>query len=736
MDRRSFIRVSTLAGVSLPAIGIPFQARPSTVQAPRPWYRRPLRILQTVLREPDAKDYNAKEVVDYMLKAACNTLVVNAGGIVDFFQNPLPGGNVNAFMGNRDLLMEITDACRSAGIRVIGRVDFRGAEEKTYRQHPDWFSVDKSGRPLQLDYTRPKLYQSCYTGYYRNEHAEEFIRHLFTHYALDGIWHNSVGVLGICHCPRCRESYNRATGSDIPETTAPDSELDQYMQWKTEAASNHMTRIKNAVKAFGDDKVYTAEVFSMFKPGGRINSGIDLYHARDHFDFLVSVAFLTEDSTPVQYEDLNYASTIIKFLKSMAPEKEAIILYGGNGTAHRYVRDPAEELRIWLWEALSAGGRFWNCSFTGLHPDAAHDRRNAFHGADIYALVRDNEAAFVNHAPVATVGIYYSRPTRRFFWKRIDGDSFDAGIKGMETVLTENHVPYDFIADDQLSAERLKKYSLVILPNVKCMSDHESDLLRTYVRQGGNLLATYETGLFDETGAVRRNFVLADVFGCTYTGQKVNTRRNCYQYIKNPAHPLVADLSAKTELLMNAGFTLICEAGSRDEIVCSYTPPVHSQPPEKAWATTWPDKHPTVIDRMFGRGRVVYFSNQPDQVSYQTGHPDMRHLLRKSIALLAGRLPVEADAPESVHVGLTRSNDSGGHYILSLVNTTSGPVRPVRSLQPVFGLRVILNLEGTGLKAHEILRAQGDCEIVYCNGQIVVSVERLDDFFAVHLEMG
>jgi hypothetical protein len=61
-----------------------------------------------------------------MEKTGSNTLVVNGGGIVDFFQNPLPASNVNSMMGNRDVLREITEACHAAGIRVIARVDFRG----------------------------------------------------------------------------------------------------------------------------------------------------------------------------------------------------------------------------------------------------------------------------------------------------------------------------------------------------------------------------------------------------------------------------------------------------------------------------------------------------------------------------------------------------------------------------------------------------------------------------------
>ena len=62
--------------------------------------------------------------------------------IVDFFQNPLPAANVNRLMGSRDILKEISTACKNAGIKVIARVDFRGVEKHVYNKLPDWFMKD------------------------------------------------------------------------------------------------------------------------------------------------------------------------------------------------------------------------------------------------------------------------------------------------------------------------------------------------------------------------------------------------------------------------------------------------------------------------------------------------------------------------------------------------------------------------------------------------------------------
>ncbi|HVZ47273.1 MAG TPA: alpha-amylase family protein, partial [Gemmatimonadaceae bacterium] len=639
------------------------------------WFRRPLRIVQTVLREVDARGYDAAAVVAYLKAVDANTLVVNGGGIGDFFPNPLPLANPNPFLDGRDLLGDITAACRAADIRVIARVDFRGVEEAIYRQHPDWFGRAADGGPLLHTYTRPTLYVGCYLSYHRKEHAERYLRHVLEHYPVDGIWHNSVAVPGICYCPRCRESYQAATGGPLPAAAAAPAEIQRYMQWKVAAASAHVGHMRRVVKSYGDDKAYAAEVFgSLFESGGPIWSGIDLYSARDHFDFLVATGFISENSPVLHYDELYHAATLTRFMKSMTPEKEAVILYGDNGTSHRYIMDEPADTRVWLWEALSVGGRFWNCSFTGMHPDATHDRRTAFNSAPIYRFVREHEDTLAHHAPVANVGIVYSRPTREFYRAPApDGDRFGAAIQGVETTLVEGHIPYDFIPDDQLTAARLARYRVVVLPNVRCLDDAGVALLRDYVRGGGGLVATFATSLNQPDGAARPDFALADVFGCSFTGKSADTRKDTYQFIARPDHPLVSPDSAKTELLLNYGRTLLCKAAPDATVVCTHVPTVNNQPPEKAWVESWSREFPTVIDHAFGGGRCGYFANQPDQNTYDMGHRDMRVVLERAVRYLGGdTLPVAAcNAPESVHVGLTRSLVEPGAYLVSFVNTTS-----------------------------------------------------------------
>jgi hypothetical protein len=260
-------------------------------------------------------------------------------------------------------------------------------------------------------------------------------------------------------------------------------------------------------------------------------------------------------------------------------------------------------------------------------------------------------------------------------------------------------------------------------------------LLKQYVANGGNLIATYETSMYDAAGVKRTDFALAEVFGCNYTGEKVNTRKDFYQVIADPSHPIVKPDSSQTKLLINAGHTLICRASSKAKKICTYNPIVHNQPPEKAWTNAWAQEHPTVLENQYLRGKVIYFANQPELITYEFGHPDARNLLARSVRYLAeGSIPVETNAPESVHVGLTRSLDNPTEFIFSLVNTTSGPVRPLRNLIPVFHVQSKLTLGGK-LKEHRVLRSQGEAGVRNFNDGIEIIVAKLEDYFSVHLTL-
>ncbi|MDA0195664.1 MAG: hypothetical protein O2887_11850 [Bacteroidetes bacterium] len=667
----------------------PTQTSVSDAESPTGyWYQQPLRIQQTVLRQPDAENYNVDSVVQYMKAVHANVLVVNGGGIVDYFQNDLPMANINPYIGNRDLLAEIVKGCHENDIKVIARVDFRGVHEDRFLQHPDWFARDEKNNPIILNYTTPGLYAPCYNGHYRNEHSVQFISQLFEKYGIDGIWHNSVNFHNTCYCHVCRSLYQEEFGKNLPVEGDPKEAWEEYYGWNARMANNQLKLMRGTVKNFGEDKAYSAEVFDMYSVQQQKHTGIDLYSAAEYFDFLVTVSFIANNSANVQYKDIYYTAAITKFMKSLKPAKQPVILFGGNGTEHRYIYDPPVDSRQWLWESVAAGGGFWNCYFNGSFPGNTLDRRNAYVATDAYNYLKNNSTFIQKLMPVTDISVFYSKPSGQLLGDR----EFANSMRGTLRFLEEAHYQYGFVSDNNLSSEMLDKTKVLILPNVASLSEAHGKIIRDWVYDGGNLIATHLTSLYDEIAKEREDFLLADVFGVHYTGKVANTEMDCYQKVVTRTDILKG--FELTKLLHNGGSTLLVNADPGVSTVTGYLPKINNQPPENAFPENWDSPNPIVVSNRYGDGQVIYFANQIAMLNYSIGHPDYHDLLVNSVnSLLGNEKVLTTNAPASVHVYLNRSVEEPHFYQLSLVNTSSNTQRPLRELIPVDGIRVDLPFE-------------------------------------------
>ena len=686
------------------------------------WYQQPLRILQTVLRQPDAADYNVDSLVQYMAEVHANVLVVNGGGIVDYFQNTLPMANVNPYIGKRDLLAEIVEGCHQNGIKVIARVDFRGVHKERFDLHPDWFAMDEHNKPIVLNYTTPGLYAPCYNGYYRNEHAVAFISRLFEKYNIDGIWHNAVNFHNVCYCTRCQDLYFEEYQKKIPVKSDPRDDWEVYYAWNEIKAGEQLAKMRGTVKKFGEDKSYSAEVFDMYRVEQQKHTGISLYSAAEYFDFLVTVSFIANNSYPIDYKDIYYPSNIVRFLKALRPDKSPVILFGGNGTEHRYIYDPPLESRLWLWETAGVGGGFWNCYFNGSSPAKTLDTRNAYLAGDAYKYILDNQTLIQNLQPVKDIAIFFSKASGQMLGDR----DFSLPLKGIFRLLQEGHYQYGFVTDSELTLESLSQFKVLIMPNVAAISNDHLDIIREWIDKGGRLIATYQTSLFDESGIQRDDFGLSDAFGVSFTGTVINTNMDCYQKVLT-RNELLAGFE-KTELLHNSGRTSMVNSGPEAITVTGYLPKINNQPPENAFPDNWDSSNPVMVLNGYGKGQVIYFANEAARLNYTIGHPDYRDLLENSIDMLLDNDAVlKTNAPASVHVYLNQSDKDPKVYQLSLVNTTSATHRPLRDLVAVSYIEVNLPFD---ISHHETL-LRGDA-MIRAN-ENTIQIDNLGEFCSIKL---
>lgn len=82
----------------------------------------------------------------------------------------------------------------------------------------------------------------------------------------------------------------------------------------------------------------------------------------------------------------------------------------------------------------------------------------------------------------------------------------------IEELLHVAGIPYNVLYSEDFDA-KADSFDMLILPNIRVMSDAEAEQLRRYVAEGGRLLALGECGLFDERRKERPEYALADVLG-------------------------------------------------------------------------------------------------------------------------------------------------------------------------------------------------------------------------------
>ncbi|MFC1460996.1 beta-galactosidase trimerization domain-containing protein [Verrucomicrobiota bacterium] len=98
--------------------------------------------------------------------------------------------------------------------------------------------------------------------------------------------------------------------------------------------------------------------------------------------------------------------------------------------------------------------------------------------------------------------------------------------------LLQNHILTDAGFTENLTEEYLSQHKVLILPVAESMSEKEVQLVRSWVKRGGLLIATGTTSLYDEFGRKGKNYLLADCFGVDFVEGMPKGQRMTYKELK------------------------------------------------------------------------------------------------------------------------------------------------------------------------------------------------------------
>jgi len=118
---------------------------------------------QINIREIEPPDFDVVWWENFWRSLHLDGITLNAGGFVAYYPTQLPDQHRSRWLGERDLFGELVAAAKRCNTRVLGRIDPGESYEDVYYRHPDWFAVDRDGRPLR-ELGAPELYVPCMNG--------------------------------------------------------------------------------------------------------------------------------------------------------------------------------------------------------------------------------------------------------------------------------------------------------------------------------------------------------------------------------------------------------------------------------------------------------------------------------------------------------------------------------------------------------------------------------------------
>ncbi len=131
---------------------------------------------------------------------------------------------------------------------------------------------------------------------------------------------------------------------------------------------------------------------------------------------------------------------------------------------------------------------------------------------DYYRFRHQNRGLYQpqNSQPLSDVGLIYSIPSLMYHDYMYSVSKPLCAFEGVARACQEGHVQYDVVImnhpeihADHWGLEELKRYRVLIVPAVECMTDAQIALLTDYLKQGGTLAVTGDCGTRDEDNLPR-----------------------------------------------------------------------------------------------------------------------------------------------------------------------------------------------------------------------------------------
>lgn len=567
---------------------------------------------------------------------------------------------------------------RKLGVRLLG-VYPPCLQGEAYEKHPEWRRISEDTTKIpQIDMVKyPHGGMLCLLGPYADFFID-VLAEITEKFQVDAFSFDGLHYGGFCYCQFCRADYRKDTGKEIPRVSLEDAEFRSYQHWADRRMERTIQKMQTRLKTIKHD----VALVTWTTNAGRFG------HFRDIPRNMPARMNLLLDAPDQEFwlDETNRGATVVPALANAyiwavtnhrVAFSEPYLMSHGNP----YGKDsfPGHEVLRRMMLSIA-----W-----GVGPSIAVGQPEYLQPAIFEALaeVKKRKQWITHKSPEPWAALVLS-DNSRVFYGRSSGqveDRYLANILGFYRTAIEAHLPLTVISDWNLTPADLAAYKVLILANTACLDVDQIGAIREYVANGGGLVATLDVSLFDETGAPRADFGLADVLGVSYRGMPKsgdNTkddldinfakgvdatywqkRKNIFDFRLGDGGvldgPALRRYMGKDAVTFK-GPAILVETKGEDTRVAGT---LQTRGAENAAVI------PAVVTRSYGKGKVAYLAAAFDSAYYTYPYPYHRVLMEKLVRWASSEEPpVEVVAPMCVHVNVFRQRKAGERLVIHLYN--------------------------------------------------------------------
>lgn len=730
LNRRNFLKSGLTAGVAplastlSPLDSIPVAAEevastgilvelpqrlPPNGSASVPWQQKVRRVGQTNFTEYDPAVMNVDQWADYWLSVKADIVYVSVTGILAFYPSKVKFHKHGKFLKDRDLFGECVTAAKKRGMRVVARMSPDQNWEDALEAHPEWAMRNQDGS-AQHNEQDSRLFKTCMFTSYMDDYVPAIMREVNSLYDVDCFYANGwppLGNLPVCYCAVC---------SELPAPGTP-------AYWRV--FTDRTLELWQKYDAIAKEK--KPESFFFANSGGNVRGGPNLDRLAK------TTSWFQADNQGRTYSEpeiwgCSLQGRVCNAVLDGKVAANVTAAYSTGEPGWRNVSKSAAETRMWLNQSV-ASGMLPYIHFVGDENGFSEDKRWQTVGEEYFPWTASHDAHLTTRRSIANIGVVIGQSTQLLYPGPATVRSrtyMRETTNGLYLALLEGRFAFDFVHEDRLESERLAKYRALLLPNVAMLSDRQCQQLREYVRAGGSLMASFETGLYDENLKPREDFGLADVMGVHRAGAAVGTNGNAYSARLEKPHAILEGFSDTTWI---AGAQNRVPLKPVEGSIATVVPGFVRYPPELAYPTERQTHEPAVVLQESGKSRMVWFPGDIERTYWITGHSDLLRLLHNAIRWVShDERVVQVYGQGLIEVFCWETAPGYAVHLLNY-NTPNAFHGWVEEANPVRMLRVTMKLpNGVNVKTVELLRSGQRPPFLFRDHMLQFAVPSLGDY--------